>query len=199
MAKIAGTIIVAVFLVVLGDYQPDRKQSQQSSMQQPSAMPNSAASPRLEFEVAVIKPGVPSETDAGVKPDPGGQTYRAQNMPLQLMIRLMWKLNDTQVVGGPDWLTKDFWDIEAKADRPRSLDDLHTMFQNMIIDRYNMKFHWDTRDLPIYALVQDKSRERMKLNTNPEPFGSYPILGTSFGRLKAEHCDMAYFTWFLSR
>ena len=196
MLKI-GTTVAAVFLSLgLGGWQPRQPQTQQASAQQ-SAQPNSAATQRLEFEVAVIKPSPPNEQPGGIKADPGGQTYRAQGVPVQLMIQLMWKLHPSQIVGAPDWLNKDLWDVMAKADTSHNLEDLHTMYQNMIIDRFKMKFHWDERDMPMYALVQDKGGEKMKLNPDPEPF-NFPIQGTAFGKLEGKHCDMRYLTWFMS-
>jgi uncharacterized protein (TIGR03435 family) len=210
MLRSSGIFLSLVFLAAVTAF-PQNQQSanpqaanQQQTAQQPpaqqkadSSSASSPAAPRLEFEVAMIKPSAPNEPGGGIKADPGGQTYHAQNVTVQLMIQLMWKLNASQIVDGPKWLNQDLWDVEAKADHSYNLDDLHTMYQNMILDRFKMKFHWDTRDLPMYALVQDKAGEKMKLNTDPEPF-NFPIQGTGFGRLEAKHCDMKYFTWFMS-
>jgi hypothetical protein len=57
--------------------------------------------PRLEFEVASIKPSNPNANGGGIKPLPGGQTYVATNVPVKLMIRLMFHLNNRQISGGP--------------------------------------------------------------------------------------------------
>jgi len=197
MLRAHGMLVAAVFLAVLGGQEAPKAPPQQFSTQQQSARPNSGASPRLEFEVAVIKPAAPTPFSGAIIADPGGQTYEAHAASIQQMIRLMWKLHNTQIVGGPDWVSKDLWDVQAKADRPHSLDDLHAMYQNMVIDRFKMKFHWDTRDLPMYALVQDKSGEKMKLDTATEQF-NIPIQGTSLGNLQVTHCDMKYFAWFIS-
>src|SRR5215472_10302212 len=55
--------------------------------------------PRLEFEVASIKPAKPGSNGGGVKPLPGGQTYVANNVPLKVLILLMYHLNLSQVSG----------------------------------------------------------------------------------------------------
>lgn len=197
MLKVSGALVASLFLAGFCGLQQLQTQTHQSSTQQQSAQPNSAATPRLEFEVAVIKPSPPNEQAGGIKADPGGQTYHAQAAPVQLMIQLMWKLHPSQIVGAPDWLNKDLWDVTAKADTSHNLDDLHTMYQNMIIDRFKMKFHWDTRDMSMYALVQDKGGEKMKLNSDPEPF-NFPFQPVAFGKFEAKHCDMRYFTWTIS-
>jgi uncharacterized protein (TIGR03435 family) len=214
MLKTSAALISVFLLATFGAIRGEQNGNQQASRQQQAAQQesasqqsaqqkagdasaNSSAAPRLEFEVASIKPGNPNSDDNFIKAMPGGQTYQAVSVSVRLMIRLMWKLNDARLVEAPDWVNKDLWDVQAKADKPRSLDDLHTMYQNMIIDRFKMKFHWDTRDMSMYALVQDKSGEKMKLNTDPEPF-DFPLRMTAFGRLEAKHCDMRYFTYSIS-
>src|SRR5262249_20800976 len=95
---------------------------------------------RLEFEVASVKPSKPDARGGGIKPLPGGQTYVATNMPVKLMIKLMHHLNDRQISGGPAWLDTDRYDIEAKADGPHNLEELHLMFQNLLADRFKLQF-----------------------------------------------------------
>jgi uncharacterized protein (TIGR03435 family) len=70
----------------------------------------------VAFEVPTIKPSLPDDVGGGVKPLPGGQTYIANNVPLRLIIRVMYKLPDSGIVGGPNWINTDPWDIEAKAE-----------------------------------------------------------------------------------
>ena len=156
-----------------------------------------AAAPRLEFEVASVKPSKPDALGGGIKPTPSGQGYIATNVPVKLMILLMYHLNNRQVSGGPAWLNTDLYDIEAKADGPHNVDDLHTMFQNLLADRFNLKFHKETRVLPAYELVVDKSGPKLTENPSPESF-DIPIRPTGRGKLEATHCSMSYFAWNLS-
>jgi uncharacterized protein (TIGR03435 family) len=100
-----------------------------------------STSTRLTFEVASIKP---SQSGAGavygIKPLPGGSGYTAQNVPFKLMMSLMYKVPTRQILGGPDWINTDRFDIEARADHPSNVDDLHVMFQNLLADRFNLRF-----------------------------------------------------------
>jgi uncharacterized protein (TIGR03435 family) len=159
--------------------------------------PQSSTAPRLEFEVASVKPSKLGAFGGGIKPMPSGQGYIATNVPVKLMIELMYHLNERQVSGGPGWLNTDLFDIEAKADGPHNVDDLHTMFQNLLVDRFNLKFHKETRMLPAYEVVVDKSGPKLTENKSPETF-DIPIQPTGFGRIAATHCSMSYFAWFLS-
>lgn len=154
--------------------------------------------PRLEFDVASIKPSQPGARGGGIKPLPGGQTYIATNVPVKLMIKLMFHLNDSQISGGPSWLNTDLYDVEAKADRPHSLDELHIMFQNLLKDRFKLQFHNETRTLRAFALVVEKSGPKLTLNQSPENF-DIPVQPTGFGKLSATHCSMSYFSWILSQ
>jgi uncharacterized protein (TIGR03435 family) len=181
MLKLRTTLIAILILAGAGSVWQDKTDTK----------------PKLEFEVASIKPSKPGADGGGIRAMPGGQTYQAESAPVDLMITLMWKLNESQVVGGPDWLRKDLWDVHAKADSPHSLDDLHTMFQNMIIDRFKLQFHWDTRNLSMFALVEDKSGNKITVNPSPETF-DFPLKGAGFGKLQAVHCNLLYFTWFIS-
>lgn len=152
-----------------------------------------------EFEVATIKPSAPLKSGdfAGIRPLPGGQTYIAKNVPVRLIIRLMYHLTDRQVSGGPAWINTDVWDIEAKAEHPSTIDELHVMFQNLLVDRFHLQFHYENKEMSAYALVVDKSGSKMKVNDSPEPF-EIPIQGAGRGVLKGTHVSMSYLTWFLA-
>ena len=71
------------------------------------------------------------------------------------------------------------------------------MFQNLLVDRFNLKFHKETRTLPAYELVMDKSGPKLKENPSPETF-DIPIRGAGRGRIEATHCSMSYFAWNLA-
>src|ERR1700733_11277349 len=65
---------------------------------------------RLTFEVAAIRAAQPGATSGGIKPTPGGDGYLVQNMPVKIMISLMYKVPARQITGGPDWLDSDRYD-----------------------------------------------------------------------------------------
>ncbi len=156
-----------------------------------------ANSPRLEFEVASIKPSRPGAQGAMIRPMPGGQTYLATNVPVRLMIKLMYHLTDQQISGGPGWLDTDEFDVHAKADHSHSLEELHVMFQNLLVGRFKLQFHKETKELPAYVRVVDKSGSKLKLNDGPDPF-DVPVKGSGFGKFEATHCSMSYLSWFVA-
>jgi uncharacterized protein (TIGR03435 family) len=131
---------------------------------------------RLTFEVASIKPTKPGDRGGGIKPMAAGQGYDAQGATVRLMISLMYRIPMQHVTGGPGWVDSDLWDVKAKADKSYSLDDLHTMFQNLLADEFKLKFHKEVKQGPVYLLTVDKSGLKMTVNTSPQDY-EIPIQG----------------------
>jgi len=153
---------------------------------------------RLTFEVASIRPSTSGERNGGIKAVPGGEAYTAKNVPVKLIIALMYKLPMRQVTGGPSWLESAHFDIDAKADHSYTKDDLQEMFRNLLADRFNLKFHIETKEDNIYALTVDKSGIKMKPNPKPDP-ANIPINFNGWGSITARGADMKYFAWFLGQ
>jgi uncharacterized protein (TIGR03435 family) len=161
------------------------------------AMPTTPT--RLTFEVASINSSRPS---AGpiytIKPMPGGNGYTVQNSPFKLMMSLMYKVPMRQIVGGPDWINTDRFDIEARADHPSSVDDLHSMFQNLLADRFNLRFHKEVKEGPVYALTVDKSGLKMKADGTGQALG-IPIVPKAGGGFTGTRVPMQYLSWWLGQ
>jgi len=153
---------------------------------------------RLTFDVATIRPSAETDRNGGIKALPGGNGYTAQNIPVKLMISLMYRIPMRQISGGPDWLESDRYNVEAKADRPYSLDDLHTMYQNLLTDRFNLKFHKETKEGPVYALTLDTPGSRMKINNNAQDF-NIPITFSPSGAAVGVRVPIPYLCWWLGQ
>ena len=93
---------------------------------------------------------------------PAANRYEARNCPFKLMIQVAYGLKPEQIVSGPSWLDTDRFDMEAKAEKPSSIDELHVMLMNMLVDRLQLKFHREKREMPIYALTVDKGGAKLK-------------------------------------
>jgi uncharacterized protein (TIGR03435 family) len=153
---------------------------------------------RLTFEVASIKPSKPGGRGYIIKPLPGGQTYLAERIQVKHVISLMYKIPESQISGGPDWIETDFYDIDAKAARPSSLDDLHIMFQNLLADEFNFKFHKEIKVGSVYALMVDKSGLKMKVNKTEQDFKIPITEGARGGAATGTRVPMSYLCWWLS-
>ena len=110
----------------------------------------------------------------------------------------MYKIPERQITGGPAWMEEQGFDIEAKADHSYNLDDLHTMFQNMLADEFKLKFHKENREGNVYSLTIDKAGLKMKPNESEEPF-KVPIQGVGPGKVAGIRVPMQYLCWWLSQ
>ena len=117
--------------------------------------------PRGQFEVASVKP---NSRGGGTtrRIEPQGLTYL--NITLGEFIQMAYGLKHYQV-RGDDWITTgggNRYDIVAKAAAPASETELQTMLAPVLEDRFHLKTHRETRQLPVYVLVQSKGGAKLK-------------------------------------
>jgi uncharacterized protein (TIGR03435 family) len=127
------------------------------------------------FEVAVIRPST-ADTSTGTTFNvfEGGR-LRITNDTVKLLIRAAFQIQRYQIVGAPPWVDADRYDVEARTERPGKPgpDQLSPPLQSLLRDRFNLKFHWETRVLTAYALVVGKNQKGgSKLMVKAEDEGS---------------------------
>ena len=69
-------------------------------------------------------------------------------------------------------MEKDRFDIEAKAEttgKAVSQDQMRLMVQTLLEDRFKLKVHRETRELPVYNMVLEKNGPKMKLSGDQTP------------------------------
>jgi uncharacterized protein (TIGR03435 family) len=110
---------------------------------QPSAPP--------KFDVASIKPAA-GDPCMCINTTPGGRVH-ATSMTLKFLVEMVYHVQDFQVSGGPSWFASVRYDIEAKTDAPAKDREVPIMLQQLLADRFQLVFHRETRELPVYALI----------------------------------------------
>jgi uncharacterized protein (TIGR03435 family) len=81
-------------------------------------------------------------------------------------------LSQVEIIGGPNWIDSDRYDIQATADCSGgvlSREQLQLMIQAMLEDRFQLKAHLETRELPIYNLVAGKDGPKIKASADQTP------------------------------
>ncbi len=127
----------------------------------------SPATAPLQFEVASIRPNLSGSTDTVVDlPDTG--RLHVTNATLKTLIRNAWGIQNYQIAGGPNWLDTERYDIQAKTASQIREDQEQPLIQNLLADRFNLKVHRETRDLPLYALELGKGGPKFEKNTGPD-------------------------------
>lgn len=114
---------------------------------------------RPKFEVASVRPNTSGSNQVTMGMQPGGR-FNAINMPLALLIRSAYRLQESQLIGAPDWVATERYDIVAKAEGEfeppvpgGGLGRQQLMLQSLLEERFKLKPRRETRQLPIYALV----------------------------------------------
>jgi uncharacterized protein (TIGR03435 family) len=127
----------------------------------PVRLPPMVADANPSFEVATIKPSKPDEPGKlfGVR----GNHFKTINTTLTDLITFAYGVQQKQVVGQPEWLDKDKWDIEAQPDVPGApnKEQVGTMVKKLLADRFQLKFHEDKKELSAYVLTVAKSGNKM--------------------------------------
>jgi len=142
----------------------------------PLAAQDKSGAPRLEFEVASIKlidPSVPHMV--GVEVYPGGRVV-INGVPLKSLIAIAFRLSYWQISGGDGWMEKDNYNVEGKP--PETLrssikdlrhttygiedESLRAMLQPMLIDRFQLKFHRETKTGDVYQLERNGKTLRLR-------------------------------------
>jgi uncharacterized protein (TIGR03435 family) len=116
---------------------------------------------RPRFEVASIKlhPGVGNLVH--IQPLPGGRLV-VENYSLRLLIQTAYGGDPSQILGGPDWIGSDRYDIQAKAEESVSGKQMTgPMLQALLEDRFKLRVHRETRQLPVYELTLARSGVKM--------------------------------------
>jgi uncharacterized protein (TIGR03435 family) len=105
------------------------------------------------FEVASVKPS-PIIAGGWLRFLPGGRFSGARWV--KSFIQTAYNVEDYQVVGGPEWIRTDWYDIEAKAESlSAGRDQIVIMLQSLLRDRFKLLLHREKRDFTIYNLIVD--------------------------------------------
>ncbi len=116
------------------------------------------------FDVATVKPSNALK-NAGMTS--GWSISAAQNGlkimgTLQTFIKYAYGVEDVQLSGGPLWLDRDMYEINAKSERQATVEELKRMLQSLLIERFRLAVHPEIRELPVYSMVLAKGGSRLR-------------------------------------
>jgi uncharacterized protein (TIGR03435 family) len=143
------------------------------------------------FEVASVKPTgedpVPAQR---IQLQPGGR-FTANNVSLKVLMKMAYGLfppwpgpnrpvarqigmavppsytvDENEIAGGAKWMETDRFDIVAKAENEASPEEILKMLQALLADRFQLKVHQETREVP--QLVLTVARSGLKLKEIPD-------------------------------
>jgi uncharacterized protein (TIGR03435 family) len=130
-----------------------------------------------EFDVVSVKPN---------KSDGGGMRimfntdgYSATNVSAKLLIQVAYGIRQDLISGGPGWADTTRYDFDAKVAGPDvdalkklSPEQRRSMLQPALADRFKLKVHNETKQLPVYELVVVKSGSKLKEATPGDKYAN---------------------------
>jgi uncharacterized protein (TIGR03435 family) len=127
----------------------------------------------LRFEVASVKP-VPPRSDGRymVRMRVDASRLDITSFSLKALIRSACEVQEFQI-SGPDWMASTRFDIAANLPAGTTRSQVPEMLRSLLAERFKMKIHRETRELPVYALVVGKNGPQMKeAQVDPDAPGS---------------------------
>lgn len=132
-----------------------------------------AQSSKPRFEVASIKPTVPVTSgplnellNRIPRFHPGG-LFSAPQATVRDLLILAHDLRPNRIVGGPDWVRQDSFEVNARAGTNASANDMKPMIQSLLEDRFKLVTHVESREMRYQALV--RARPDGPLSAGLEP------------------------------
>jgi uncharacterized protein (TIGR03435 family) len=125
---------------------------------------------KVSFEVASVRQSKPGtftppnfaldSGDSYTPADPGGRF--TADFPLSVYINFAYKLwptpeqTDSMLAHLPKWVATNNFEIHAKAEGNPTKDQMRLMMQSLLADRFKLAIHFETQQVPVFALVLEK-------------------------------------------
>jgi len=124
------------------------------------------------FEVATVKPSGPDERGSAIHTE--GRRLVIKNDTLNTVLLFAYGMHAKQLVDAPAWFATDRYDVDGGLDTEGqpSLKQMQRIVQKLLTDRFQLKFHRETRELAVYALTVAKDGPRLaKSSGDPNALG----------------------------
>jgi len=122
-----------------------------------------------EFNAVSIKPSAPDDHNSFMlRPEPGG--FSALGVPLKMLVMEAYNVNAFQISGGPNWMGTERWDILAKTNGVDQIGmaKFRPMLQTVLEERFRLKIHIETKDVPVFALEAETNGAKLVPHTGTE-------------------------------
>lgn len=130
------------------------------------------------FEVASVKPVNPPAGPHVVSLIINHGRLDIEAAELRQIVGLAYAVQRIRVRGGPEWADSDQFDIAAKAESADpTRDEIRTMLQTRLAERFKLVVHRETKELPAYTLVLAKGGSKLKVATPEKKSGMADSVG----------------------
>ena len=132
----------------------------------PAALELASTGATPSFTSATVTANTSGAPRVMMRITPGG-IWDASNVTLESMVRLAYRLQESQLAAGPAWIYTDRFDIQAQSEQSAPPGEFGRRMQSLLQERFNLRVHTERRELPIYALVFAASDERRGPSLTP--------------------------------
>ena len=123
-----------------------------------------------DWEVVTVRPSDPNATNNTF--DVRGRHVIIGHRTVEIMLRMAYSLQESQIVGAPDWTKTKYFDADGvpNVEGQPNLKQFQTMVRKLLSERFGLVAHVEQRELPVYALSMTRSGPRMT-NSTGDPDG----------------------------
>jgi uncharacterized protein (TIGR03435 family) len=150
------------------------------------------------FDAASVRPGAPDDARGSTFEFPPGG-LKVTNGTLMGIIESAFEVRDFQILGAPGWANSDRFNIVARSapdGGPFEISATRRKLQTLLGERFQLKAHRETRELPIYVLAIGKNASKLKeARASDGPVG----IQRGCGQMTGTAASMANLTTYLSR
>ncbi len=105
------------------------------------------------------KSRMPSMAAGGLR----GTRYLVRQATMVDLISLVYNIDNDKILGGPNWLDTDRFDVSARAPSGSTPQEAQLMLQTLLAERFSLKLHKDSKELPGFVLSLGSGKPKMKL------------------------------------
>jgi len=111
------------------------------------------------FDVASIKPNKGDSGTGGFRTT--AESWQMLNGSISGLILSAYPTASDELVGGPQWVESDRYDVVARAAHVPTPDEMRSMLRSLLAERFNFVGHYEMPERPIYALVLANKEGRL--------------------------------------
>jgi uncharacterized protein (TIGR03435 family) len=94
-------------------------------------------------------------------------SVRLTGVTAQQLIVRAYGVQPFEIVGGPDWLSRERFDVIAKAPATSSLAEMNLMLRALLAERFKLAAHVEKRESPVFFLVTAREDGKPGPGLNP--------------------------------
>lgn len=128
-----------------------------------------AQSPSPLFDVASVKTNASGGGEGRIEVLPTAGRLRATNVTLRSLILRAYGLHQSQLIGLPDWASGQRFDVDARTvmPSPNGPEALLPPLQGLLGERFGVRAHFESKELPAYMLVLARRDGRLGQQIRP--------------------------------